>query len=1831
MSTLGAYGVTDTALREAPILAAPFADVFAGAATEPRVESALLLGRSRAAGTPVPLDATGKIAEVTLEGGVTLYLPADDLPTLAREARGEQGDGPSVELAPGLPEGDHERGLGEWLFRSLRTIDIDLGSLTAREIAKRLEGRAVPQPGLYRWGANAGTAMEPFRPRAADGDAPWLVFVHGTFSNTEGSFGALLRPERRAEWRRLRALYDDRILAFEHPTLTESPIANAIDLLEALGASGRKIHLVTHSRGGLVGELLSRGMRADGKDPFDARDIALCEQETDGTNGDLERLNALLKEIRPNITRFVRVACPARGTTLASDRLDKYLNVVLNGVGLLPSAARLPVLDEIYDFVKALLLAVVAERKKSGGASVLPGLEAMRPESPFIRMLNRADVTSRAPLTVIRGDVEAAGVIRRLKVWAADAFYTEDHDFVVNSAAMAGGVARAATVADSFDRGPDVNHFSYFRNDRTALQVIAGITLSGPALQQAFPPSAEPAPSWRPVARGGDRRPVTFVVPGFAGSSLSADGVHIWPDLRCLAAGGFARLGSDATGVVAGQLLDRTYGELCRTLEQTHDVRPFAYDWRLSIEDTAAALARALDQALVRGSQPVRIVAHGMGGLVARAALAADGAVWDAFRGRAGSRLIMLGSPNDGTHASVMMLMGRDRLMRMLAMIDVSASTLDHRQVIARLPGVLQLLPRNGGFDLFSADGWQRLHALDPERSSWVVPRADDLNKAKAFRDRYREMPFDVERILYIAGHAATPCAIENETPPAAPAQIAFAQTWEGDGQVPWSSGIVAGTLRRWYAPCRHGDLPRDSAVLAALGEILDQGTTTRLAAQPPSSARERGEPQPVTHETVALFPAAADLEAAAAGGTVQPPPRPGLPPLTLTVSHGNLAFAAYPVLVGHYNGDTLNGPEGHLNRLLDGRLETRRALGLYPGAIGTAEVVLDENTRPEGAVVVGLGDPGSLDPAGLEQALVHGLLRYAVAQTERCRGEAGNGASPAPLRLSLLLVGAGEGGLTVETCVKALSEAIVRAHKALAESHPAGRVYDRIEIIELYEHRAIDIWHTLNGLLSADASAADARGRRPLRLAPEINRRDGGRRQVRSERDRSWWQPVQVSMDVVAGEYLLKVSTAAGRARVEATTVYGTVEMARRLSEQAKRDKAGGPSVETPGRALYELLWPNRLKSEGFGDRNLRLILDERAASLPWELLDDRRSWETALAGNTDPPAIRAGLVRQLVQQRYREQTGSTAGRRQALVIGDPRGDPAREYKPLQGAIEEATDVATLLQSNGYAVTRLIGDQVFPEQVISALLSERWQIVHIAAHGDVEHDIALNTPIAGDAAAGSLQRTRKATGIVLGRNLFLEPSMLEQMPVAPDLFFVNCCHVGGIDADREAALTARRPELAASIAVQLIRMGVRGVVAAGWAVNDRLARAFATQFYQGFLATQEFGRAVRAARETAYRQSPADPTWGAYQCYGEPDWRLGAARVAGRNDEPPTFAAPAEALTEIERIREDAQTLGERDRDALKQRLDAIRHHAIAADEARRPWLARAEIVSACAQAYAELGAIDQAIADYERALKANRGSAAVRDIEQLADLRGRKAVLTAAAREGTAGDGAARVAAAKEIRAAIQALNRLTALGRTAERYGLIGAAYRRLVKIAGAEEVEPALNAMQKAYEKAWACEQSEAQADSSRPVQRIDRLLMVQATRVARALHRGETVAPEVVDAIDDCRRDAESAGREQPCFWYDIASADAALLATLAAAVAKAAETGAPPLLPETEADAIAAFYGKARRRGGSPLKLSTAIEQLDFFIAIIGHSPIAAEARRDLVHALARIRDRLLP
>jgi hypothetical protein len=53
------------------------------------------------------------------------------------------------------------------------------------------------------------------------------------------------------------AHYGGRVYALDHPTVGATPIANALTLVNALPA-GARLHVATHSRGGLVAEVLAR-------------------------------------------------------------------------------------------------------------------------------------------------------------------------------------------------------------------------------------------------------------------------------------------------------------------------------------------------------------------------------------------------------------------------------------------------------------------------------------------------------------------------------------------------------------------------------------------------------------------------------------------------------------------------------------------------------------------------------------------------------------------------------------------------------------------------------------------------------------------------------------------------------------------------------------------------------------------------------------------------------------------------------------------------------------------------------------------------------------------------------------------------------------------------------------------------------------------------------------------------------------------------------------------------------------------------------------------------------------------------------------------------------------------------------------------------------------------------------------------------------------------------------------------------------------------------------------------------------------------------------------
>ncbi len=451
------------------------------------------------------------------------------------------------------------------------------------------------------------------------------------------------------------------------------------------------------------------------------------------------------------VDRFVRVACPALGTTLASGRLDRWLSVVGTVTGAaLPGSPLADIFKDIGDFIAAIV-------KQRTDPATLPGLEAQMPDSALIRLVNWPGVRVHGHLAVIAGDIDPSAIWSRLLVWLSDRFYEGDHDLVVNTPSMWGGARRAGLEILSSHKGPSVNHFTYFAEAGSAERLVAALT-AGTGTPAGFEPLRKPT---RPIARAvADRgtaapRPVVFVLPGIMGSELADANGPIWVALLSLLRGGLGRLDITTAGITATEPLRRYYADIIEHLSATHTVVPFAYDWRVRVSDEADRLAAAVREQLAVATphnQPVRLLAHSMGGLVVRAMIARHPAVWQEICAHQGGRVVMLGTPNRGSHAITELLVGRSVLLRKLARLDIRNSRADLLRIIGRFPGVLAMLPvANNDDDYFSETTWRAYHARTGG-ADWPLPTPSDLQEAAETRRVLDSSPIEPQHMIYVAG-----------------------------------------------------------------------------------------------------------------------------------------------------------------------------------------------------------------------------------------------------------------------------------------------------------------------------------------------------------------------------------------------------------------------------------------------------------------------------------------------------------------------------------------------------------------------------------------------------------------------------------------------------------------------------------------------------------------------------------------------------------------------------------------------------------------------------------------------------------------------------------------------------------------------------------------------------------------------------------------------------------------------------------------------------------------------------------------------------------------------
>ena len=1797
-----------------------------------RIKASVRLGSTRATGEPVRVVAVPgeDIVVLHVAGGPSLTLH----PQTARDLLLGQGvrrrsrsggeaaaDSPdTVEVGAelvwqGLEQASASRSRGSLGRVLLAGLDIligrgsnELAQIGAEVLRQKVDSQV--DPGVYQM-PEAGL-LKPLKAqptlRLASVPAstePLLVLVHGTFVETSSTFGKLWaqHPEQvKALFRH----YGNRVYALDHPTLGASPIANALTLVQHL-PKGARLHLLTHSRGGLVAEVLARVAGRRELRPEDWQ--AFAGEPYAGQRAELQALLDAVIERDVHVERVVRVACPARGTLLASRRLDAYLSVLKWTLEL----AGAPLLPGLLDFLNG-----VAQQRRD--PLEFPGLAAMIPASPLVQWLNHPGGSIPGALYVVAGDLEGESVGSWLKTLAADAFYWTDNDIVVQTRSMYGGAPRAQAAAFVLDQGGKSTHFNYFSNRVAVDAVVSGLTQRDPQGYRPIGPM-----SWAGESSTGTRtrlarsseshRPAVFVLPGILGSNLRVGERRIWLGLGLL--GGLDELRYQPEGadrVAPDGAISMVYDALIRHLQGEHEVVEFSFDWRRPIEEEARRLGAQVQVALDArrdSGQPVRLLVHSMGGVVARTMQLECPAIWQRLMSHPQARMVMLGTPNGGSWAPMQVLSGDDSFGNALAAVGAPFQDQAARQLMAGMPGFIQLQAglTDPKLALDQEETWRNLARRDlahlRERSwwhrnwlgesgaddqlavyEWGVPPQAVLDQARALRQRLDDqrrsaLPGFADKLALVVGRAKfTPDGFEWHEEEGF---VYLNAVDGGDGRVPLKDALLPG-VRTWTLDSEHGSLPSARSAFDAFNELLVSGDTDRLPRLPGTRGAAGAAATPaVRHEASRpsrgrplATPPGAEAEVFNVRGIDRPLAgrEPQGPALQVVVVNGNLAFNRHPLFLGHYRSLALTGTESVVDELIGGTMSTALDLkaGSYPDACGTHQVFVNtrrDPARPAGwasppaAIVVGMGEEGKLTHAMLAATVRQAVLGWLQREAEdRSRGH-----SSGPVQIAATLLGSGGIGISAGAAARAIVQGVMDANQRVAST--GWPPVQRLELVELFLERASEAWRELR--LLAESRRDDCE------LEPTIRFGTGPlRRPLDSGYRGAEYDFVRVTRN--AGSGTLEFALDSRRARTEVRAQSMQAALVDELVATAASDSNDDGQL---GRTLFQLLVPPVIEPYLRHTGGILLELDRAAAAIPWELLDTPADGQ---AGHLESWALRTGLLRKL---RVEDASSRDAGRRDAiadddvLVVGEPALTGRKGYSSLPAAKAEAQAVVGLLRTRlePSRVLESINEPARP--IINKLLDRRWRIVHISGHGE--------EPTA-----------ESVGGVVLSGKALLGPSEIRAMRTVPELVFINCCHLAQSGAAAEGAAEARAfnaPGFAAGVAEELIAMGVRCVVAAGWAVGDEAARVFALRFYERLLDGASFGLAVAEARRAT--KAEGGNTWGAYQCYGDPGWRYrtdvgdAQAPMVSLEDHYAGIASPPGLTLALEKLAVDAQW---RHGSAQKQ-LTHIGHlEGRFADH----WCSIGAVCEAFGVAYASAGAFDDAIRWYEEALNCNDASASIKASEELGNLLVRQALTRLQAKGGRAK--AADFAAARDgVEKGRRLLLALSALLPTVERLSLAGSTWKRLAlveRLAGDREAELAcIVAMEDAYRHAVERADHTDPASWDRPA--INQL----AAQVRRCHLHG---SPQALEAslVTRLRSVLAEHSRQDPDFWSESGLIEVDLYEHLVG------RPGAPSL------SRIAHRYADLRRRAPARTEWRGVSEQLEFVLSTGVAAPGGGEAQQ---------------
>lgn len=1015
--------------------------------------------------------------------------------------------------------------------------------------------------------------------------------------------------------------------------------------------------------------------------------------------------------------------------------------------------------------------------------------------------------------------------------------------------------------------------------------------------------------------RGAEGRGTVIVIHGIMGAELTAfdrDGGEspVWINLWRMMRGQLSRLRLADDGLApfdpawearATGMMKKHYGELILSLSRRWRVLPFWFDWRKDLKVAAARLHAEIESSL-RDDEPAHIVAHSMGGLVARTFIQRFPRRWKAMQATDGSgrggRLIMLGTPNHGSFAVPQIITGLEKKIRQIAKIDLPHSRSEVLKVVNSFPGSYQMLPSPLVMPtmkpLYAARTYPGLNILQPHLDNALE------------HHRLLSNVVDPDRMIYVAGDLQpTLSNIKNL------ARVADKKGYEltlaGDGRVPHQLGLLPG-VETYYVIEGHGALPSNSSVLGALNDLLMTGSSDGLARDPHRvrgglagsmrqevEARERAEEEQIDAflRRTSSRGVAEELEgrpisdeerrvedlllrgfaetSRASGGLSRTVKRRRRTQIEIALRCGDIcdpdgarepqgagrSRRADAVSVGHYIGILPQGAEKALDKAVsrpgngsggDDLMLTQLSLrGSIRGELGQHFILPDPRPGSRGRVVViaGLGLPGRF-----------GAPELSVTVRELCwaLGRIGK------RHLATVLIGGGHGNLEVGIAVEAWLKGIHQAQRT-----GGTRGLKRVTFVEYKEGR-------IQGIHQAIEKASQAmESRMGVRYDPWNESELRHLEKIAVDRDRKYWlrewnrrsqqsnlgrransdgwasdpAPTRITVNLEGETYRFGALTA------DASIPERVVPLDPKLVDAANRElvaASGEESQREHGRFLERLLIPRDLRPALKTSAPLVLMLDSTTARIHWEMVAQPPALEVNQEGEGGEVVakeqegvflgISRGLTRQLRTAFAPPPEPPPSSRRHLRVL--VVADPAEDAR-LPGAEEEGVEVVDLFEAFNEVYAGLTNNYIEVTRLFGPRSATRTNVLRhlMLRRFDVLH-------FAGHCLFDVEDPTR--SGWVFSGGTRLTANELDRIDRIPRFVFSNACE-SGITPDRSEKRSAA---LAPSFAEAFFARGVSNFVCTAWPVDDLFARVFARELYSGLLGLESIDEeaGLYAARE---------------------------------------------------------------------------------------------------------------------------------------------------------------------------------------------------------------------------------------------------------------------------------------------------------------------------------------------------------------------------------------------